>query len=88
MAPIRFTDSQGRLWRVYDFRTVDGHKHALPINDPLSEARAFVSPDRATILVYAFGAVAFRETEPRSLEDQLHFAKPLFESAAQRMTRS
>ena len=35
---------------------------------------------------YPFNATPYRDTEPRTLEDQLRFAKPLTASAADRMT--
>jgi hypothetical protein len=88
MEPLRFTDSSGRRWLVYDFRIVDRRKRAVPMNDASAEARAFVPADREdSVLIYAFGHVSYRVTTPKVLEDQLRFAKPLDATPAERMAR-
>lgn len=88
MEPYRFTDSRGRAWDVYDFKIgPDRKRRAVPINHPSSEGRAFVSPDRTTVLIYTFRLVEYRVTEAKFLEDQLRFAKPLNANAAERMSR-
>jgi hypothetical protein len=82
-----FTDAVGRCWHVYDFRSVDRRRRAVPIGDWRSEARAFVPVvGDGPVLVYAFGPVAYRdELQAKFLNDQLRFAKPLGASAASRM---
>jgi hypothetical protein len=38
-------------------------------------------------MLYAFGYVAYRTTEPRILADQLHFGKPAGANAGERVQR-
>jgi hypothetical protein len=72
---------------VYDFRIENGQRKRVPINDRSAEARAFVPVGGGTVLVYAFGYVAYHSTEPKLIAGDFHFAKPLHPSAAERMTR-
>ncbi len=87
MGPFAFTDAGGRCWHVYDFRSVDRQRRAVPIGDWRSEARAFVPADGVgPVLVYSFGPVAYRDDlRPAFLENELRFAKPLHASAGDRM---
>ncbi len=73
MEPWPYTDALGRAWHVYDVRSVEGRRRAVPIGDWRSEARAFVPVNRvAPILVYSFGPVAYRDDlRAKFLEDQL-----------------
>jgi hypothetical protein len=83
--PFRYVDDAGRAWDVYDFKTVQGRKRRVPLNHSDAEARAFVAVDDGTVLVYRFGCIAYRCTEPKLVEGQLHFAKPLHANAAERV---
>jgi hypothetical protein len=85
--PFAFRDSTGRAWHLYDFQTIDGRRSAVPINDPRAEARAFVPVGGGMVLIANFSPVSHHSTEPKLVEGQLHFAKPLFANTAQRMTR-
>lgn len=75
--PFRYVDSSGRSWDVYDFKIVQGRKRRVPINGWDAEARAFVAADTGDVLIYRFGYIAYRVTEPKILADQIRFAKPL-----------
>jgi hypothetical protein len=83
--PFPFTDAGGRAWHVYDFKVVAGRKRAVPINDWSAEARAFVAVDTGEVRVYK-GYFSYRSTEPKILANELHFAKPLRATAAERMS--
>jgi hypothetical protein len=72
-----FTDRNGCTWTLYDYRVVAEEKQKVPLNDLVAECRAFESPENGTVLVYTFGQVSYRTTEPNVLEGQLLFAKPL-----------
>jgi hypothetical protein len=90
MEPFPFTDAQGRAWHVYDFKVVNSgplaKKRAVPIGDWSAEARAFVPVSRVgPVLIHNFGLTPYRGTTARTLEQQLHFSKPLGASAAERM---
>ena len=85
--PFRYVDASGRAWDVYDFKTVAGRKKRVPINRWDAEARAFVGVNSGVVLAYRFGYIAYRCTEPKLLEDQLRFAKPLNATAAERMDK-
>ena len=90
MEPYPFVDALGRGWHVYDYRVVgvghDAKKRAVPVGHYSAEARAFVPIGRdAPVLVYAFNVTPYRDTNARTLEGQLRFAKPLNASAAVRM---
>jgi len=56
---------------------VADEKQKVPLNDWTAECRAFESKEEGTVLVYTFGQVSYRTTEPNVLEGQLLFAKPL-----------
>ena len=81
-----FTDTQARRWDVIDYRVVAGKKKRLALGDPNAEGRAFV-PDGWTgaVMLYRFGSVAYRTTDPKILADQLRLAKPVNANAAERM---
>ena len=87
MKPFPFRDSTGRAWHLYDFRTIDGRRSPVPINDPRAEARAFIPVGGGMVLIANFGLVSQRSTDPKLVEGQLHFAKPLFANAVQRVMR-
>jgi len=72
-----FTDRNGCTWTLYDYRVVADQKQKVPLNDLVAECRAFESPDSGAVLVYTFGQISYRTTEPNVLEGQLLFAKPL-----------
>ena len=91
MEPHPYTDSAGREWRVFDYKVInsgaEAKKRAVPVGHWSAEARAFAPANAAgAILIYSFNATPYRDTEPRTLEDQLRFAKPLHSTAAERMT--
>jgi hypothetical protein len=71
---------------VIDYRVEGRRKKRVEIGDARAEGRAFV-PDgwRGEVMVYPFGYVSYRTTEPRILADQLRFAKPAQTSAGERM---
>jgi hypothetical protein len=76
MSNKTFTDRNGCTWTFYDYRIVANEKQKVPLNDWTAECRAFESKE-GTVLVYTFGQVSYRTTEPNVLEGQLLFAKPL-----------
>lgn len=80
LAPFPFTAADGTHWDVYDFsvrQRPDGSYHRIrfPIGSERAEYRAFKSASR--VLCYRFGLIAYRDPEPRFLEDQLRFAKDI-----------
>jgi len=77
MSNKTFTDRNGVTWTFYDYRVVADEKQKVPLNDWTAECRAFESKEEGTVLVYTFGQVSYRTTEPNVLEGQLLFAKPL-----------
>jgi hypothetical protein len=77
MSSVTFTDRNGCTWTLYDYRVVADETQRVPLNDFTAECRAFESPSDGTVLVYTFGQVSYRTTEPNVLEGQLLFAKPL-----------
>ena len=77
MSNKTFTDRNGCTWTFYDYRVVADEKQKVPLNDWTAECRAFESKEEGTVLVYTFGQVSYRTTEPNVLEGQLLFAKPL-----------
>ena len=77
MSKLTFTDRSGCTWTLHDYRVVADEKQNVPLNDWTAECRAFVSKETSTVLVYTFGQVSYRTTEPNVLEGQLLFAKPL-----------
>jgi hypothetical protein len=77
MSNVTFTDHNGCTWTLHDYRVVEDEKQHLPVNDWTAECRAFESHEQGTVLVYTFGQVSYRTTEPNVLEGQLLFAKPL-----------
>ena len=88
MKPFPWTDSRGREWHLYDWRSVEGRKRGLPMGDWRAEARAFVPANGGLVLMYHFGPVSYHEPlTDRLIEDQLRFAKPVGSSAGERMSR-
>jgi hypothetical protein len=77
MSNKTFTDRNGCTWTLYDYRVVADEKQTVPLNHWTAECRAFESKEEETVLVYTFGQVSYRTTEPNVLEGQLLFAKPL-----------
>ena len=77
MSNKTFTDRNGCTWTLYDYRVVADEKQTVPLNHWSAECRAFESTEKETVLVYTFGQVSYRTTEPNVLEGQLLFAKPL-----------
>ena len=77
MSSVTFTDHNGCIWILRDYRIVAEENQPVPLNDFSAECRAFVSPDSGAVLVYTFGQTSYRTTEPNVLEGQLLFAKPL-----------
>jgi len=71
-----FTDRSGRTWKFQDFRIADDGAQTVELNHQTGEYRAFIATDDQTRLVYKFGDVSYRTTEPNVLESQLLFAKP------------
>jgi len=76
--PHPFVDGEGRRWNVFDFHVVRDRRRRVPIGDHRGEGRAFV-PDgwEGPVMLYRYGAMVYRSTEPKILADQLRFAKPL-----------
>jgi len=72
-----FTDRAGCTWTFQDYRVADDGPQPVELNHQSGEYRAFVTVDGETRLVYRFGALSYRTTEPNVLESQLLFAKPL-----------
>jgi hypothetical protein len=85
MKPFLWTDSHGRAWHVYDFRTIQGKRRGVPIGDWRAESRAYVAANGEQVLVANFGPVASHEPEARFLEDYLRWAKPIGAKAGERM---
>jgi hypothetical protein len=77
MSNVTFTDRNGCTWTLHDYRVVEDETQKVPLNDFSAEWRVFEAPDSGTVLVYTFGQVSYRTTEPNVLEGQLLFAKPL-----------
>jgi hypothetical protein len=77
MSNKTFTDRNGCTWTFYDYRVVADQTQRVLLNDWTAEYRAFESKEEGTVLVYTFGQVSYRTTEPNVLEAQLLFAKPL-----------
>ena len=77
MSNKTFTDRNGCIWTLYDYRVVEDEKQRVPLNDWTAECRAFESAEQDTVLVYTFGQVSYRTTEPNVLEGQMLFAKPI-----------
>ena len=71
-----FTDRAGSTWTSLDYRVADDGPQPVELNDRAGEYRAFIALDGETRLVYQFGALSYRTTEPNVLESQLLFAKP------------
>jgi hypothetical protein len=72
-----FTDRAGCTWTFQDYRVADDGPQPVELNDRTGEYRAFSAVDGETRLVYRFGALSYRTTEPNVLESQLLFAKPI-----------
>jgi hypothetical protein len=72
-----FTDRAGCTWTFQDYRVSDDGPRPVELNDLSGEYRAFIAVDSETRLVYRFGALSYRTTEPNVLESQLLFAKPV-----------
>ena len=77
MSNVKFTDRNGCTWVLSDYRVTADEQQPVPLNDFSAHCRAFESPETGTVLVYTFGQVSYRTTEPNVLEGQLLFAKPL-----------
>jgi len=77
MSNMKFTDRNGCTWTLHDYRVVEDETQKVPLNDFTAEWRVFEAPESGTVLVYTFGQVSYRTTEPNVLEGQLLFAKPL-----------
>jgi hypothetical protein len=77
MSNKTFTDRNGCTWTLYDYRVVADQTQRVLLNDWTAEYRAFESKEEGTVLVYTFGQVSYRTTEPNVLEGQLLFAKPV-----------
>jgi hypothetical protein len=75
MSNKTFTDRNGCTWTLHDYRVVANQKQKVPLNHWTAECRAFESAEEGTVLVYTFGEVSYRTTEPNVLEGQLLFAK-------------
>ena len=56
------------------------------LNSCQAEARAFVALDTGEVQIYS-ALWYYHSTEPKLLEGEFHFSKPLRASAAQRMSR-
>lgn len=84
-----FVDAAGRAWLVVDYRIVAWKKKRVPISDWRAEGRAFV-PDgwEGPVMLHEFGRTPYRETDARTLEANLKFAKPSTATAAERMQRN
>ena len=77
MSNVTFTDRNGCTWTLYDCRVVEDEKQKVPLNDWTAECRVVEARESDAVLVYPFGQVSYRTTEPNVLEGQLLFAKPL-----------
>jgi hypothetical protein len=75
---VLFTVSKGRRWTEIDYGVVGGKKKRVELGSWTAEGRAFV-PDGWTgvVMLHPFGHVAYHDTEPRTLEGRLDFAKPV-----------
>ena len=71
-----FTDRFGCAWTFHDYRVDQDGPKPVKLSDRSGEYRAFVAQDGSKMLVYKFGDVSYRTTEPNVLEGQLLFAKP------------
>lgn len=80
----RFT-IDGCEWDVYDFVQEIAGRRGVPLGSSKATARAFVPVGGGMVMVYQFGAVAYRDTAPRTLEQQLRYARALEANAAQRL---
>src|SRR6476620_8657036 len=59
-----FTDRAGCTWTFQDYRVADDGPQPVELNDRSGEYRAFIALDGETRLVYRFGALSYRTTEP------------------------
>jgi hypothetical protein len=83
---LAFTDASGQSWEVIDFKAEIGRKQRVPLCNWRAEARAFVPVGReGNVMIYAFGAAPARWSDARTLNDQLHFAKPVGSSPGERL---
>ena len=80
-----FTDRFGTAWTIRDYRVADDGPEPVTLSDQTGEFRAFIPADGAQLLVYRFGDVSYRTTEPNVLEGQLLFAKPASPELNQRL---
>jgi hypothetical protein len=81
---VIFTDSENRDWDVIDFKLSKPPKDTkkrVPIGSPDAAGRAFYRPGE--VRLYWFGAVAYRDTSQRTLENQFAIAKPSTVSPAE-----
>jgi len=76
MSELRFTDRNGCTWILRDYRVVEGEREPVPLNDVCANCRSFESQETGAVLLYTFGLVSYRTTEPNVIEGQLLFAKP------------
>jgi hypothetical protein len=83
---LPFADAAGRAWTVIDYRVDGRKKKRVPLGDRRADGRAFV-PDGWTgpVMLRSFGLWDYHTTEPKILEGQLHFAKPVGANALERM---
>lgn len=86
---LDFTDRAGNRWTVIDFMVPGlpgSKKKRVPISNWRADGRAFVPVEHeAPIMIYVFDAAPNRYADPRCLEGQLQFARPLHASAADRL---
>jgi hypothetical protein len=84
-----FADCKGHRWTVIDYRVVRGKKKGVTLGSWTAEGRAFVPAGwDGAVTLRPFGHFDYHDTDPRTLEGQLDFAKPVGSSAAERMDRS
>jgi hypothetical protein len=78
-----FTDGDGRMWEVVDFKLVPpgDKKRRVPIGHHEADGRAFHRVFEET-RVYWFGKIAHRDISARTLAAQFENARPTTQTAA------
>lgn len=90
---IAFIDRLGRAWTVVEYRLEHGQRKRvpfkdIPMGDRCAEGRAFIPRGwEGDVLLYRFGAVAYRTISQRTLRSQLDDAHRVGATPAERMQR-
>jgi hypothetical protein len=72
-----FADDADLDWAVVDYSGTPDTREPMSLGNPNADGRAFIPVDRdGPVLLYHLGRETYRDTERRTLLNQLHFAKP------------